>query len=195
MLRKLLIYIRALILLPKYFLKLNFGKSLNLNIGSGIDYRDNFINIDMGCNFKVDFISDGISALKICKNDSVDTIIMSHIVNYMYIWEFEELLSVCKLKLSKRGKIIFENPDLDLIIKNLNYSEPLSFDFFESIRGIFAFADDDILNKKRYFPYKMAYRSKDLIKILQKYGYNFEIQKPQIHFANYDRDIRIIISK
>jgi len=195
MLRKALIYFRALILWPFYYTKLNFGKSLYLNIGSGIDYRKNFINIDMGYNFKVDFISDGISALKLCKDESIETIIMSHIVNYMYIWEFEELLSICKMKLKYNGKIIFENPDLDSIIKNMHNSKPLSYAFFESIRGIFAFAEDDIQNRKPYFPYKMAYRLKDLIKILTKHGYNIEIQKPKIHFANYNRDLRIIISK
>ena len=195
MLRKVLIYFRALIFSPFYYAKLKYGNSLHLNIGSGVDYRKNFINIDLDYNFKVDFISDGISALKLCKNLSVETVVMSHIVNYMYIWEFEELLSICKNKLKYNGKIIFENPDLDLIIKNIDNSEPLSEIYFDSIRAIFAFGEDDIQNQKHYVPYKMAYRAKDLIKILSKYDFHIEMDIPKIHTARYNRDLRMIISR
>jgi predicted SAM-dependent methyltransferase len=195
MLRKVLIYSRALLLRPFYFTKLKTDDKLHLNIGSGVDYRKNYINIDFGCNFKVDFISDGINAIKICKEESVDSIIISHVVNYMYFWEFEEFLTICKKKLTQNGIIIIENPDLDCIMQYMNNSEPLSYDFFESIRGIFAFAEDDVKNKNPYMPYKMAYRLKDLLAIFKKLGFKTEIQKPQIHSANFNRDLRIIITK
>lgn len=194
-LRKTFILIRGILIFPSIYLKIRTSKRIKLNLGSGVDYRKKYVNVDRSIKFKVDLLCSVNRGLKLCRNESVDEIILSHVINYMYPWELETTLSLCRKKLKKSGFLIIENPDLEKVVNYLQNSQPVSESFFESVRAIFGFGIDEIRNKKKYFPYRIGYRKQDLVHIANQLNFSCKLEAPKIHNAIYKRDLRLILRK
>ncbi len=93
-------------------------KTIKINLGSGKDYKEGYINVDNGLMFpdaKVDFVSD-IQTFSTLDN-SVDEILLSHVVMYLRPEELKPLLIKWRGWLKEGGKIVIETIDLSKVMK------------------------------------------------------------------------------
>lgn len=191
MLRHFLLVIWVTFKHPITYFKLKFGKDLKLNLGSGIHYLENYINIDKGWKFKKDYHSNFSRAIEVSNTESLQVVLTSHVINYLPYSEFSMLAESIYDKMKSGGIWIIENPDFEKIIKYIKENEKFDDQFIEGIRAIFAF-DKDQFNQGQYFePYRMAYRKKDLINLLEDKGFIVAEKNPKIHRSIFDRDLRL----
>lgn len=195
LLRLVLIRLRAILFWIVWFFVLRYRGDQRINLGSGIDYRKGYLNVDQSARFRVDVHMSLLRFLRYCPDNVIKVVVVSHVINYLYFWELEELLGSLKRVLQDGGEVVIENPDVTLVIQDLENIDPCSFDYFERIRALFAFDMSELKNKEKYKPYCMAYRFKDIEFLASKYGFKIYREIPLIHAASYPRDLRIKLVK
>lgn len=100
----------------------NMEETIKINLGSGQDYRKGYINIDDGKMF-VDSREDVICDIKNYPKDnsiadnSVDEILLSHVVMYFRPEELQPLLIRWRTWLKEGGQLIIETSDLKKLLK------------------------------------------------------------------------------
>ena len=90
------------------------AKNLRLNLACGPDYLDGYVNIDLypeRPGIKADLKAD-VRALPMFKNNAVDLILASHIIEHFDLVEGFSVLREWYRILKPNGKLIIETPDL-----------------------------------------------------------------------------------
>ena len=91
-------------------------KKIKLHLGCGKRNIPNFINIDKS-NFKHIHYKRSVDNLKIFKNNSVDMIYASHVLEYFDIYEAKKTLREWKRVLKKNGLLRISVPSFESLIK------------------------------------------------------------------------------
>jgi predicted SAM-dependent methyltransferase len=73
---------------------------MKLNIGSGLDYREGFVNIDWNWELKADIYLDIDTEDLPQKNDSVEYILASHVIEHLR--DFNHFMNECRRVLKPR---------------------------------------------------------------------------------------------
>lgn len=162
-------------------------KIVKINLGSGNDYREGYINVDNGLMFpnaKVDFIGD-IKTFSTLKN-SVDEILLSHVIMYFRPEELQPLLKTWHGWLKKGGKLIIETSDIRKLAKIVGISTSP-----QSIINDFGLIN--IFGTPKTGPHRWGWSVKALKSELLK----AEFSKLEINrgLKKPDRDFRIIAKK
>jgi|TARA_B110000438_G_C15791714_1_gene640969 predicted SAM-dependent methyltransferase len=92
------------------------NKKINLHLGCGKRNIPNFINIDKS-SFKHIHFKKSVDNLKIFKNNSVDMIYASHVLEYFDIHELKKVLKEWKRVLKKDGLLRISVPNFQSLIK------------------------------------------------------------------------------
>ena len=106
------------------YAQINQLSEVKLNLGSGGRPLKGWINIDNYDYEEGDTSRSGseydikmdIRQLDV-DDESVDAILMVHVVEHFVRWQFMDLLDMCHAKLKKGGQFIIETPDLDKCIE------------------------------------------------------------------------------
>lgn len=85
---------------------------IKLNLGSGSDYRDGFINIDIRTDIKTDLICD-VSNLDSFEDNSVDFIYASDVLEHFGWTRTNDILKEWFRILKKGGQLYIRTPDLE----------------------------------------------------------------------------------
>ena len=166
----------------------NFPRKINL--GSGLNYMNDWINIDNDKSIKADIYCNIQDFHNTLENNSVDLILSSHSIGYLYEWEAILLFKNAYNLLKKGGVLIFEFPDAVKCAK-LVLSKNKAY-HLEGIRGFYAFDLNQMHNKNTYTPYSYSWTSKFIKEELLKAGFkNIIIKSPLTHNKRYWRDSRI----
>lgn len=166
----------------------NFPRKINL--GSGLNYMNDWINIDNDKSIKADLYCNIQSFHNTFEDNSVDLILSSHSIGYLYNWEAILLFKNSYKLLKDGGVLILEFPDAVKCAK-LVLSKNKDF-HIEGIRGFHAFDLDQLFYKNSYTPYSYSWTSKFIKEELLKVGFkSVSIKLPLTHNKRYNRDSRI----
>lgn len=98
---------------------------MKLNIGCGKDYRKGFTNRDACRELNPDIClevpSDDI--FKYVNRGSCDYILLQDVLEHLFLWQAETLISHCSELLSAGGILEIRVPDFEHIIKSLKSTE------------------------------------------------------------------------
>lgn len=104
-------------------IKRNFNLSLKLHLGCGKKIIPDFIHIDQGNFDHIDYVSN-VSELSMFRNNSVDLIYASHVLEYFDRNEVKNVLGEWYRVLKKGGLLRVAVPDFEAIVKvYLKYSD------------------------------------------------------------------------
>lgn len=165
-----------------------------INLGCGQIYKKGYVNIDNNPKNKIDLNSTFQNFHTHFKNNSIDLILGSHIIGYLYKHELKEMLINSYKILNNNGKIILEFPDiikcsLLIVFGNKKYSQI-------GVMGVYAFDSNQLKSKDHYFPYVYGWSSKEVKLILKEIGYkNIKVKLPKLHGKRFWRDSRIEAEK
>lgn len=164
---------------------------MKLNIGCGGEKLDGYINIDSDSSFNPDLILDLRNLSNYFKPDSIDEILMVHVIGYLSLWECEEFLQDAHKILRPNGTLIIETPNFDKCVQKVDKD----FDnYLEAVRGIVGFGLDHFEDKKKYVPYSFSWNAIHLSNYLKVAGFkSIKILPPTSHVMW--RDMRIEASK
>lgn len=90
-------------------------KTIKVNLGCGPDYKDGWVNVDNDPNCRLDICEDIIDFR--LNNNSVDKILLSHVVMYLRPVELKQLLVRWHGWLKKGGELIIETSDFKKLAK------------------------------------------------------------------------------
>ncbi len=98
-------------------------KTTKINLGCGEDYKEDYLNVDnceMFPNARVDWKSD-IKDFD-AKSNTIDEILLSHVVMYLRPEELQPLLVKWLDFLKEGGKLVIETADIKDICRNIALS-------------------------------------------------------------------------
>lgn len=81
---------------------------MKINLGSGMDYREGFCNVDMCKDIKIDILHDLNVYPYPFQDDSADVIVASHIIEHMD--DPMRFMEECYRILKENGKLIIDCP-------------------------------------------------------------------------------------
>ena len=88
-------------------------KKMRLNIGSGKEYRQDWLNIDVNEKFNPDIVMDMRSLM--FPDESVDEILMQDVLDHVTFVEGKEVLRKCYGWLKNNGTLNIRTPNLSFI--------------------------------------------------------------------------------
>lgn len=131
-------------------------KKVKLNLGCGNDYREGYLNIDNGLMYpdaKV-YMSADITKLE-WDEDSVDEILLSHVLMYIRPDEMMILFKRWYGWLKKGGKLVVEQPNIRKIAQIIaTETDPIHLDYFGLVN--FFGKDNEPPHRWGYYPEGMA---------------------------------------
>ena len=167
-----------------------FQRPLRLNLGSGIDYRDGYINIDLTSDYKTDIRMDFTKIDEVFPPGSVDEIIMYHSLNYLTLWQARDLFRTALGLLAPGGRLIIETVNLEQAIAKIRQNIGGEFsEYMEGVRALHAFGIDQLENREIYFPNRFSWTAWHLEAELRDAGFADIAQKPQQSHSPW-RDMR-----
>lgn len=113
--------------------------TIKLNLGSGSDKREGYINVDSNKQFKPDKIGD-VRKLSF-KDNYADEILARDILEHIPISECQKTLLEWKRILKPGGKLIIQVPNLDTISRGLRNKKTNVIKRFDLIKRIFGGQD------------------------------------------------------
>ena len=161
-------------------------EKVKINLGSGEDYKFGYLNVDNGLMFpnaKLDLTKD-IKDFNTLSN-SVDEILLSHVVMYYRPEELQPLLRKWYSWLKPRGKLIIETIDIRKVAKIL-----LSHGSQEKIN---AYGLTNLFGNEQTGPHRWGWSEKALRDELYKAG--FDKLKVEKGDKKPKRDFKIIAIK
>lgn len=148
------------------------AKLKRVNLGSGNDYLEGWINVDIDPDAKVDVVAD-LSSTFPFKDNSIDEIKASDILEHFTKEDGVRFLTECHRVLRQRGKIFIRTHDLYEIFRKFS-NDPLVMAHFiygdTSQTGVFG-------------AHKYAYTKESLRFVLKKTG--FEIESHRLDETNH----------
>jgi predicted SAM-dependent methyltransferase len=165
---------------------------MKLNLACGHDYRENYINIDIDINTKVDLFLDYTHIRDKFKEEIIEEIIIIHAICYLSPLQAMCFFGDCYSLLISGGKLIIECPDLDKMIKMyMETDNPgVKKEMTRCIMG-FDLNEDNI--DGNFLHAKWAWTEKTLAETLTKIGFSVTIETPTMH--NKERDLRVVAIK
>lgn len=114
-----LFYPVSKVLRPLYQLHYkSFGAKRRAQIGSGLHYMQDFVNIDANFRRKTDYLLDVRAGLPFPDN-SIEFIYSCHMLEHLYIDEAVNLLRECKRVLTDAGYVRLTLPDFEYALQIL----------------------------------------------------------------------------
>jgi len=89
---------------------------VKINLGSGHDYREGYLNLDLDPNVRSDLTADARD-LRMFHDESVEEVNAEHLIEHFSYQDFEKALREWKRILKHGGKLIIECPDLEALCK------------------------------------------------------------------------------
>lgn len=168
------------------------NKNVKLNIGCGGMYMEGYINIDCNPYVKLDLYLDFRNLNSIFSPSSVSEVVMIHSISYLNLWEARDYFNKLFLLLQKGGILILEFPDVLKCSKAIIESENNYQRYIEALRPFYAFDNDQIAKKEKYFPYNFGWSAWHLVEELRNVGFTeIQILTPETHGKLEWRDTRI----
>ena len=184
-----------------FFHRLKSKNPVRLHIGCGHDYLDGWVNIDQNKKVRADLYMDIRKIRRFCPENSVDELLMVHVISYLRFWEARDFLSDCLACLKKGGRIVIEAPDIHKLAREILAAGPLEAPaaerkYMECMRAVYAFNMEQISNKEDFTTYAFGWSAEHLALEMKRLGFtNIRVLPPQCHDKLPWRDFRIEASK
>ncbi len=177
-------------------------KEVNLHLGCGGQYLDGWINVD---NFdyerndssrigsRYDLKMD-IRKLDV-DNDSVDKILLVHVVEHFVRWETIKLLRTFFCKLKRGGKLIMEHPDLDgCIAWYLTRKKSMQTPLGDLNMGFTQFYGNQ-WDELDYETHRYVWTKGEMKQVLEEIGFEILFLDNNAVFHEPGRDMRVVAQK
>ncbi len=174
---------------------------MKLHLGSGIRYLEGYVHVDISNHDHID-IKTSIDKLTSIKDDSVDEIYASHVLEYFDRNEAEAVLTEWKRVLKKNGILRLAVPNFDALISVYRQTKDLE-KILGPLYGKWKVGDSS------YIYHKTVYDHESLTSLLNRIGF-LEIQNwdwrevfkqtpeyddhSQAYFPHMDKDNGVHIS-
>jgi len=159
------------------------AEPLRLHLGCGQDYWPGYINIDSDPASKADIVCDMREVSRYFAAQSVQEIAVIPALNYLRLWEAQQLFCDFARILRPAGRLIIETVDVEKAAEKVTLSAGNRFDdYLEGIRNFHAFGLDTIQRRESYLPNHMSWSRDHLTKELNVAGFKIvHIMEPQVH--------------
>lgn len=131
---------------------------MKLHIGCGTKIIENFVNVDIRPLVGVDIVTD-ICDLSIFKNEDIELIYCSHVLEHLSRHKYMDVLSNWYSILNDGGKLRLAVPDIEAVIQHYNEHKDLAI-----LRGFF-WGGQTYPENYHYCGWDFATLEKDLKKI------------------------------
>jgi len=174
---------------------------MKLHLGCGKRFLDGFIHVDLADYEHID-IKTNVDNLSIIKNETVDEIYASHVLEYFDRDEVVEVLNEWRRVLVKNGILRIAVPDFEQLLKIYNQTSRLS-DILGPMYGKWE------LSASNHIYHKTVYDFKSICKLLEENSFK-EIKKwdwkkvfaqndnyddhSQAYFPHMDKENGILVS-
>ena len=168
-----------------------------LNLGCNIVYMENWINVDVDWRVKADIYADIRDLSRIFPGNSVDTILMSHVISYFSLEAARRFFRLAYSILKPGGKLVFEFPDIKKLATSFCEIDSIDDDdefnrYLELLRPVFACIPEEKIGTERYDTYVFAWSAMHMKKELSLAGFReIEVLPPEYHGKQVLRDTRI----
>ncbi|BEH11549.1 MULTISPECIES: hypothetical protein [Geobacter] len=163
---------------------------IRINLGSGIDYREGYFNIDANPAAKTDFCINFLQIDRIFLPDTVSETLMLHSLNYLNLWQARDLFAKIHRLLKRNGILIIETVNLEKAVEKIISSIGNFEQYLEGVRALHAFGVDQLQRKEIYTPNAFSWTPWHLTAELKNAGFGaVEVLPPQTH-ARW-RDMRV----
>jgi len=152
-----------------------------LNLGSGGDYRTDYLNVDAFVTSDVK--KDIVDYVKTLKNNCCEEILLKHSLEHIEYDKIESFLKDLNRILKTNGKIIIEVPDLEHTFTSFDDDWKKAQELIYGSQGKY-----EILHKNGLY-HKSGFTEKTLKELLLKYGFKI------IEFSRVDDALKVIAKK
>jgi len=160
-------------------------KKVKLNLGSGKDYIEDFINVDIVQGYKVDVVADLTKTFPFADN-SVDEINASDILEHFIKEDGENFLEECFRVLKKDGLITIRTHNIFQIIKQFSADPQVMIHFLYG----------NTQETEVFGAHKFAYTQNSLKTILVRLGFKIvTFQNEQTNFLVVAKKVRVDLPK
>lgn len=179
------------------FKRKNPNAPVKLNLGCNIVYMDGWINIDVDWRVRADVYADIRKLTVIFPGESVDAILMSHVISYFSLEAAQRFFRLAYSLLRQGGTVIFEFPDIRKIAVSLTETRQIDDGeayqrYLELLRPIFASVPETISGGRKYDTYVFAWSAMHMEKALRAAGFReIRVLPPEYHGRQILRDTRI----
>ena len=178
---------------------------MKLHLGCGGDYLDGWINVD-----KHDYVRDtsrtgsrydvkaDINFLPF-KSDSVDEILIVHVLEHFYRWETLKILKDFYRVIKKDGKLTVEMPDLQKCVEwfvrgGRTGGKTISTPLGRLNKGFTQFYGNQ-WDELPYEAHHYVWSMEEFITVAQQIGFKIESADHQVKYHMKNRDMRIVAIK
>ena len=185
----------------KRFRRKNPNAPVQLNLGCNIVYMENWINVDVDWRVRADIYADIRKLSGIFPSESVDAILMSHVISYFSLEAARRFFKAVFSLLKPGGVSIFEFPDILKLARQLNETQSIDDDealthYLELLRPVFAYVPESVIGERKYDTYIFAWSAMHMQKELAAAGFcEIKVLPPELHGGQILRDTRIEASK
>jgi predicted SAM-dependent methyltransferase len=174
-------------------------KVIKLNLGSGVDYREGYVNIDSNPNVKNDICDDFINVRDVVDDGTVDEVLTIHSIGYLRLWQAKALFVDVFAILKPGGQFILEFPDIFKLASTIStryHDTARNIDHNTerdaAIRAIYGF-DANLQDSPglTYNTYKYGWSDCSMAAELKVVGFQVTVESPTTHGERIWRDSRI----
>jgi len=177
-------------------------KEVNLHLGCGGHYLDGWINVD---NFDYERNDSSRNSsrydLKMdvrkldVDNDSVDKMLLVHVIEHFVRWETIKLLHTFFHKLKPGGNLIMEHPDLDgCIAWYLNRKKSMQTPLGDLNMGFTQFYGNQ-WDELDYETHRYVWTKGEMQQVLEEIGFEILFLDNNAIFHEAGRDMRVVARK
>ena len=184
------------------YAKNNHLNEINLHLGCGGQYIEGWINIDnydyegndsSRSSSRYDLKMD-IRKLDV-DDDSVDKILLVHVIEHFVRWETVDMLQTFFCKLKPGGTLIMEHPDLDECITwYLQHKKTTQTPIGELNMGFTQFYGNQ-WDELDYETHRYVWTKKEMQQVLGKIGFEILFLDNNAIFHEAGRDMRVVAQK
>lgn len=169
---------------------------IRLYLGSGLDYRPGYVNVDIDPLSAPDLTMDFRQIGDLYADGAVAEVVMIHTLGYLRLWEARELFAVIYRLLEDGGRLVIELPDIEKCLHAAMAARGNVQDYLEGMRGLYAFALPEVESRSCYVPYAFGWTAWHLEWELRRAGFHrVIISEPQAHGNRTWRDLRCEATK
>jgi hypothetical protein len=169
-------------------------ENVKLHLGCGYNYLNGYVNIDSSHAVRADYYLNIASIKSFFKANSVDEVLMSHVIGYFNLFDARILFKDLYDLLKTNGILVLEFPDVQKsarILLNSNGEEG----YIEAIRAFYAFDKTQLKNGEKYMPYKFGWSANYLGHELSKVGFVIIEKSDCDSHSLPNRDSKVIAKK
>jgi predicted SAM-dependent methyltransferase len=177
-------------------------KEVNLHLGCGGHYLDGWINID---NFDFERNDSSRSGSRFdlkmdirnlnVENESVDRILLVHVIEHFVRWEAVKLLRTFLCKLKCGGALIMEHPDLDGCIDwYLSCKKSIKTPLGDLNMGLTQFYGNQ-WDELDYETHRYVWTKCEMKQVLEEIGFVILFLDNNAIFHEAGRDMRVVARK